>query len=87
MVTTVRLSFCFLQDTFSEMDKSETYTVEQGIDYIGMGKFQWRLLIILGFCLMADSVETMFLTVLGPALKCDWLDVTDFQIASLTTVK
>jgi hypothetical protein len=69
------------------MDMGETYTLEECINYIGLGRFQWRLITILGFCTMADAVEMLLLAILGPALTCYWPDVTEIQIASLTTVK
>lgn len=68
-------------------DKSLTYTLEECINHIGLGRFQWRLITILGFCSMADAVEMMLLAILGPALTCYWPDVTEIQIASLTTVR
>jgi hypothetical protein len=68
------------------MDSTATYSLEECINYIGLGRFQWRLITILGFCSMADAVEMMLLAILGPALTCYWPDVTEIQIASLTTV-
>jgi hypothetical protein len=68
------------------METSTTYSLEECIDYIGLGKYQWRLITILGFCSMADAVEMMLLAILGPALTCSWPSITEFQIASLTTV-
>ena len=68
------------------MDVGVTYTLEECINQVGLGKFQWRLITILGFCSMADAVEMMLLAILGPALTCYWPDVTEIQIASLTTV-
>lgn len=52
------------------MEVGPTYTLEECIDSIGLGKFQWRLITILGFCTMADAVEMMLLAILGPALAC-----------------
>ena len=69
------------------MDTSETYTLEECINHIGLGRFQWRLITILGFCSMADAVEMMLLAILGPALTCYWPNITEIQIASLTTVR
>ena len=63
-----------------------TYSLEECINYIGLGKYQWRLISILGFCTMADAVEMMLLAILGPALSCYWSDITQMQIATLTTV-
>jgi len=68
------------------MEASTTYSLEECIDHIGLGKYQWRLISILGFCSMADAVEMMLLAILGPALTCDWPDTTQMQIATLTTV-
>jgi hypothetical protein len=68
------------------MDTNTTYSLEDCINYIGLGRFQWRLIIILGCCSMADAVEMMLLAILGPALTCYWPDVTEIQIATLTTV-
>ncbi|CAF3519814.1 unnamed protein product [Rotaria socialis] len=68
-----------------QTDKNITYTLEECINHIGLGRFQWRLISILGFCSMADAVEMMLLAILGPALTCYWSDVTEIQIASLTT--
>lgn len=69
------------------MDTSVTYTLEECINHIGLGRFQWTLITILGFCSMADAVEMMLLAILGPALTCYWPDVTEIQIATLTTVR
>ena len=69
------------------MEASTTYSLEECINAMGLGKFQWRLITILGFCSMADAVEMMLLAILGPALTCYWPDVTEVQIASLTTVE
>ena len=68
------------------MDSSATYSLEECINHIGLGKFQWRLITILGFCSMADAVEMMLLAILGPTLICYWPEVTQVQIAFLTTV-
>lgn len=68
------------------MEESPTYSLEECINYIGLGKYQWRLITILGFCSMADAVEMMLLAILGPAIACHWPSITKIQIASLTTV-
>ncbi|CAF1209342.1 unnamed protein product [Adineta ricciae] len=64
---------------------TNTYSLEECIDFIGLGRYQWRLIAILGFCSMADAVEMMLLAILGPALTCYWPSVTQIQIATLTT--
>ncbi|CAF0952427.1 unnamed protein product [Adineta ricciae] len=67
------------------MESSVTYNLEQCIDHIGFGQFQWRFGIILGLFSMTESMEMMMLSIIGPALQCYWPDLTDFQVASLTS--
>ncbi|CAM2709728.1 unnamed protein product [Rotaria socialis] len=67
------------------METTATYSLEECINHIGLGKYQWRLITILGFCSMADAVEMMLLAILGPAITCYWPDVTKIQMAALTT--
>ncbi|CAF1574579.1 unnamed protein product, partial [Adineta steineri] len=67
------------------MDTSATYTLEECVNYIGLGKFQWRLFSIISFSTMADAAEVLLLIILGPALQCYWPHITDIRIAALTT--
>ena len=69
-----------------QIETHVTYSLEECIDYIGLGRYQWRLISILGFCSMADAVEMILLAISGPALACYWPDDTQIQIATLTTV-
>ena len=75
-----------MKNSNQEVDLNKSYTLEECINNIGLGKFQWCLITILGFCSMADAVEMMLLAILGPALTCYWPTITEVQIASLTTV-
>ena len=59
--------------------------VSEAIDMIGFGMFQVRLGASVGIAYMGDSVEMLLLSMLGPALACQW-DISDYQQASLTTV-
>ncbi|CAF0853470.1 unnamed protein product [Adineta ricciae] len=67
------------------MESTVTYNLEQCIDHIGFGRFQWRFAIILGFFSMTEAMEMMLLSIIGPVLQCYWPDITDFQVASLTS--
>jgi len=60
--------------------------VSEAIDLIGFGKFQAFLGFSVGMSYVADSVEMLLLSILGPALKCSSWQITDYQQASLTTV-
>lgn len=68
------------------METNDKYTVEECINYIGLGRFQIKIMAILGFCIMADSIEIMYLAILGPALACSWPDVTQTKSTILIIV-
>ncbi|KFM26335.1 Synaptic vesicle 2-related protein [Auxenochlorella protothecoides] len=59
--------------------------VTASIDSIGFGRFQWLLLAYTGLAWLADACETMLLSFLGLAVKCDW-GLTSSQAAALTSV-
>lgn len=64
---------------------SDTYTVTQAVNALGFGWFQVKLSLCVGLCWMADSMEMTILSVLGPALHCDW-GITRYQQALTTTI-
>uniref|UniRef100_A0A182SWY1 Major facilitator superfamily (MFS) profile domain-containing protein n=1 Tax=Anopheles maculatus TaxID=74869 RepID=A0A182SWY1_9DIPT len=63
----------------------DTYTVTQAVNALGFGWFQVKLSLCVGLCWMADSMEMTILSVLGPALHCDW-GISRYQQALVTTV-
>ncbi|XP_054280439.1 synaptic vesicle 2-related protein [Macrosteles quadrilineatus] len=63
----------------------ETFTVTQAVNAFGFGKFQAKLSLFTGLCWMADSMEMTILSILSPALHCDW-HITRYQQALATTV-
>jgi hypothetical protein len=63
----------------------DTFTVTQAVNAFGFGKFQVKLSLFTGLCWMADSMEMTILSILSPALHCDW-HITRYQQALTTTV-
>ncbi|KAM4634747.1 synaptic vesicle 2-related protein-like [Polymixia lowei] len=63
----------------------ETFTVEDAVEAIGFGKFQWKLSILTGLSWMADAMEMMILSILAPELHCQWR-LPGFQVALITSV-
>lgn len=63
----------------------DTFTVDQAVEAIGFGWFQVKLSFFTGIVWMADAMEMMILSILGPALHCEW-GLTGWQQALLTTV-
>lgn len=63
----------------------DTYTVTQAVNALGFGWFQVKLSLCVGLCWMADSMEMTILSILGPALHCDW-QITKYQQALTTTI-
>ncbi|XP_055958029.1 synaptic vesicle 2-related protein isoform X1 [Patella vulgata] len=64
---------------------TKTFTIQEAIDTIGFGKFQVKLSVLTGFAWMADAMEMMILSILSPALHCEW-QLKGIQEASITTV-
>lgn len=62
-----------------------TYNVDEAIEHIGFGRFQWKLSIITGCAWMADAMEMMILAIISPQLKCEW-QLYSYQEALITTV-
>jgi hypothetical protein len=63
----------------------DTFTVTQAVNAFGFGRFQVKLSLFTGLCWMADSMEMTILSILSPALHCDW-HITRYQQALTTTV-
>ncbi|KAI5704680.1 hypothetical protein M8J75_007854 [Diaphorina citri] len=63
----------------------DTFTVSQAVNAFGFGKFQAKLSLYTGLCWMADSMEMTILSILSPALHCDW-QITRYQQALTTTI-
>ncbi|GFO02437.1 synaptic vesicle 2-related protein [Plakobranchus ocellatus] len=61
------------------------YSIQESIDASGLGWFQVKLSIVAGFTWMADSMEIMLLSILGPVLSCDWF-LASWEQALLTTM-
>lgn len=51
---------------------ADTFTVAQAVNALGFGWFQVKLSFWTGLCWMADSMEMTILSILSPALHCDW---------------
>lgn len=65
--------------------ESREYTIQEAIDHLGFGWFQIKLSIISGIAFMADSMEIMLLSILGPVLSCEW-GLQSWEQALLTTL-
>ncbi|KAE8747251.1 hypothetical protein FOCC_FOCC006043 [Frankliniella occidentalis] len=63
----------------------DTFTVTQAVNAFGFGKFQVQLSLFTGLCWMADSMEMTILSILSPALHCEW-HITRYQQALTTTI-
>lgn len=51
---------------------NSTFTVEQAIDHVGFGTFQYLLLGYAGLAWMAEAMELMLLSFVGPAVLEEW---------------
>uniref|UniRef100_A0A3Q3E2B7 Synaptic vesicle 2-related protein n=1 Tax=Labrus bergylta TaxID=56723 RepID=A0A3Q3E2B7_9LABR len=63
----------------------DTFMVEDAVEAIGFGTFQWKLSILTGLSWMADAMEMMILSILAPQLHCEWR-LLSLEVALLTSV-
>ncbi|XP_061673258.1 synaptic vesicle 2-related protein isoform X3 [Syngnathoides biaculeatus] len=63
----------------------DTFMVEDAVEAIGFGTFQWKLSILTGLSWMADAMEMMILSILAPQLHCEWR-LPSLEVALLTSV-
>ena len=66
-------------------ESTKTFTIDEAVEKIGFGQFQFKLSMLTGLAWMADAMEMMILSILAPALHCDWL-LNEWQKALITTV-
>ena len=62
-----------------------TFTAEEAIECIGFGRFQVFVGLGAGLSWIADSIELMVISILGPVLICEW-GITVYEEALITTV-
>ena len=81
-----------LQEASEEPDSSElpsitekVYTVGDAINKIGFGPFQVLITVFCGLILIADAMELMILSILSPAVKCQWM-LSNFEEAMITSI-
>lgn len=69
----------------SDFDENSNYiTIDQAINRLGCGKFQNTLLLIVGLCFCADSIEITLLSFLSFVLKDEW-GLSSMEAASITS--
>jgi len=66
-------------------EKGKCFTVEEAIEKIGFGRFQMFCSFAAGFAWIADGMEIMVLSIIGPTLLCEW-GISTVQEALITTV-
>jgi len=76
---------CVASDPERGESAERMMTVDDALGHIGIGQFQWCMLCVLGFSYMADAGEMLFLSFLGPAVKCEW-NLTGTEESMITTV-
>ena len=67
-------------------DEASTIGISAAIDLIGFGRYQILLSLAVGFAFVADAMEMMILSILGPALRCTEWRISQYDQALLTTV-
>lgn len=65
-------------------DLNETYTIDAAMEAIGLGSFQYMVLLLAGLCWTAESMEMLLLSFIKSPLQCAWA-INDSQAALITT--
>ncbi|XP_072042991.1 synaptic vesicle 2-related protein-like [Amphiura filiformis] len=66
-------------------ENDDEFSVEQAIEQIGFGWFQIKMALLVSVLSMTDAGELMLLSMLSPALHCEW-HLHRWQQALITTV-
>lgn len=53
-------------------ERSSTYTVDEALVAMGFGKFQGLMLVYAGMGWVAEAMEMMLLSFVGPAVQSEW---------------
>ena len=61
------------------------YTIDEAIDRLGYGPFQFLLFHFCGCMWVADSMELIIIAILSPAVKCHW-SLTSVEEAFITSI-
>ena len=63
----------------------KVYSADEAIDKMGFGPFQLMIFFFCGLLWLADAMELMILSILSPAVKCQW-DLSSAEEAIITSV-
>mmetsp|Transcript_62603 Transcript_62603/g.152410 ORF Transcript_62603/g.152410 Transcript_62603/m.152410 type:complete len:592 (-) Transcript_62603:207-1982(-) len=59
--------------------------IDDAIEMLGMGRFQYQILIAAGLCFMADSMEVLLLSFLATIVKHEW-ELSETQVSTIISV-
>ncbi|XP_071725438.1 organic cation/carnitine transporter 7-like [Rutidosis leptorrhynchoides] len=66
-------------------DHTSTYTLDEALESIGFGKFQGWIIAYAGLGSIAEAMEVMILSFIGPSLRSEW-NLSSTQESLITTV-
>ncbi|KAI7813386.1 putative synaptic vesicle 2-related protein-like [Triplophysa rosa] len=85
-IRNIRISDSSSENNFTFFRRgTKTFSVEDAVEAIGFGKFQWKLSLITGVAWMADAMEMMLLSIVAPQLRCEWM-LPSWKVAFITAV-
>ncbi len=67
------------------VNQDQIYTVNEAVNKMGFGPFQVLLTVFCGLLWLADAMEFLLLSVLSPAVKCQW-NLSTFEEALITSL-
>ena len=72
------------QNDEEDGDENLKLSIDDAIEQLGMGRFQFLILVAAGLCFAADSMEVLLLSFLSVVLQAQW-ELSDHDTASITS--
>ncbi|KAI3782310.1 hypothetical protein L2E82_12352 [Cichorium intybus] len=72
-------------DSFEMTDQRSTYTLDEALLAIGFGKYQGWIIAYAGLGSIAEAMEVMILSFIGPSVRSEW-NLSSTQESLITTV-
>jgi hypothetical protein len=73
-----------VRNRFDGAPSRKPIDIDDAVESLGMGRFQYRILLAAGLCFAADSMEVLLLSFLSVVLKAVW-NLSDHQTATITS--
>ncbi|KAL0338817.1 UNVERIFIED_CONTAM: Organic cation/carnitine transporter 7 [Sesamum angustifolium] len=79
------MNIAIISSEVVDNDEELVYTIDEALAVVGFGRFQALVLAYAGLGAMAEAMEVMILSFIGPSVKAEW-GLSSGQESLITTV-